>query len=441
MDESSLSALSWLVTTVLSMAVLPSWTAVSVRIYERLGLSSSLLGPINPLKIAAPALLIFLYTQRTRISEFLPKGLALFLGVTYLLGSGAVLYGAFQCQWNLTLFREWFLHGWAALWALSFFFLSNRQRKWVIGAWLTWVGGSCLMDWLAPAWQDWLFAHIFDPDTRVLDVREVGDVLTGVFGRQTLGKFLAWIPWLWLLTLKPVAKPSSQRFRFALGMAAVIFSAGIVLATSQRGPFVSVLAAALVTIVLYARNEGFRKRTLLMMIGGFALSVGVLTVSFVPRPILESRIRSMIGLSSTGSLGDQAEQNTKFRWGMLSFSTQVILENPMGRACFPNERYFWDRGTTAGHAHHLFLQEYRARGWIWGTLHLLMWIFCGWAFFRALPSAQENFFWFGGFLSIVFVGQFDYPWMALSQSIVIWVFLWKGFSLWGSLNIRRWSRL
>ncbi len=431
MGSGAVRILGWLITACLSVAILPSWTAISRKIYGEFGISDQLTGPINPLKLAVPVLFLFLYSQRAQLRDLIPRRVALFLLVGYSIGTLSVVYGASTCAWSPTLFREWLMHGLAALWAVSFFLVSNHQRKWIVGLWLTWLAVFSMIDVAAPSWLDWLFQNVFDPRTRDYDPLEVGDVLTGVFGRQTLAKFLAWIPWLTILLLPHTRQSPQKHFGFVVGMAAVLVPAGLILATSQRGPFAAVITAALVTIWLYARREGLHRQTLVIMLTAFAISVGVLTVLFVPQPILESRVRSMVGLPPVGFLGMQAEQNKSFRWNMISLSLEIIRENPMGKACIDDNWYFWNRGTMVAHSHHVFLQEFRSRGWIWGLFHLVMWLLCGWSLYRALPLAWENIFWFGGFLSILLSGQFDYPWMALSQSIILWVFLWKGFMSYG----------
>lgn len=424
---SNLKALGWVITAVLAVGILPSFTALSAPWYEALGVSGQLVGPINPLKLALPFLLLFLILNRKRLFEFLPIRIWLILIMGYGIGTLTVFYGLSQCEWRTQLLRDWVLHLAAAGWGLAFFMLKRPQQNLVLVAWLVWVVLACVIDWIFPDFQNFLYAQIFDPQTRTWDQLEVGDVLTGVFGRQTLAKFLAWLPWFLPLLFTPSSRFPQKHFHFMAGMAAVLVFAGVVLATSQRGPFLSVLASSAICLALYARREGLRKSTLALMMTGFIVAVSSLTILFVPQQILESRVRSLIGLTPQGRLGQQADSNTQFRRNMISFSLDVIRENPMGKACIGNWD-FWNRGTMAAHAHHLFLQEYRSRGWFWGTFHLLLWLAAGWFLYRSLAHDWATIFWFGGFLSIVFTGQFDYPWMALSQSLVIWVFLWKGLS-------------
>jgi hypothetical protein len=429
MGKSSLKGLSWLITGVLAVGILPSLTAISNHLYRAVGISGELVGPINPLKLTLPFLAIFLGLNFRRIREFISNKIWIALTIGYAIGTFSVLWGASRCEWSPMLLRDWMLHIASAMWGIAFLLLEKKQQRVVLFSWLGWVVTSCLMDWLAPSFQDWLFNNVFDPQTRAYDPLEVGEVLTGIFGRQSLAKLLAWTPWFFALLLPRTEESPKKHFYFVAGMTGVLVCSGLVLATSQRGPFVSILAAALLILVLYARREGLQRQTIGLLIFGFLVCAGSLTVLFVPQPILESRVRSLVGLPPTGFLGRQAEQNIDFRRNMMALNWEVIRENPMGKACFPDPWFFWHRGTMVAHAHHIFLQEYRARGWLWGTFHMLLWLAVGWFLYRSLPLAWENIFWFGAYLSIFFTGQFDYPWMALSQSIVLWIVLWKGLSL------------
>ncbi len=120
---------------------------------------------------------------------------------------------------------------------------------------------------------------------------------------------------------------------------------------------------------------------------------------------------------------------------MASWSLKLIAKNPTGNACYFFEDFEAETSDIDkngklvhmihfGHAHNLIIQEYRERGWIWGSVHFLLWIL-------ALIGAWREKTYFGssifaGLTTIFILGLVDYPWPVLNHSIFLWIYLLIG---------------
>lgn len=422
------SRLSWIIAFILGVGILPSLTSLSAHLQEAVPQLFRYVGPINPLKILAPLLLYFAWTQRHRI----PRLLLWLLGGGFALATLATLIAAIPCGFPAMLLREAAVMLIGALAGLSFILLSSKQQFTVLAMWGFAVYLSAFIDATDPAVTDWLYAHVFDPNTRFWDVHETGQqVLAGVFGRQSLAKLLAWLPWLLLAgaaALKNRAPDQTGRSSklLLIGLSALaVISTGAILATSQRGPFVAA-ALAWIALAVHLGLRGGQKRAAWVSLSALFVSL-ILTALLVPRNVLEPRIRSLIGSRPTTVYGHIADANRDFRLRMSLFSLEVIAENPLGAACIPDSQ-FREANLNPAHSHNMILQQYRTKGWLWGSAHLVLWILAALGAWRTRTLTGS--FMFAGISSVLISGMFDHPWFVLNHAVVLGVLLTLGLSHW-----------
>lgn len=404
----------------LALGILPSLTALSSSIEAAVPSLAPYLGPINFLKVSAPILLLFCWVRRDR----LPRPLLWFSVFLISTGSLFTFIAASRCQPHAFIYREWavFVLGWIG--ALAFFALTASERLIVVTAWGISIYLTSILDIVLPGTIDWLYAHVFDPQTRVNDISELGHrALTGVFGRQSLAKLLAWLPWIWLAVLvdAPLVGRLKKPFFIALWII-ILFSSAAILGTSQRGPFVAMLVA----ILVYGVHQGIRLKKWKVFrasLAGTCLAV-LLTLALVPRAIWQPRMQSLLGLSDSASKNMPAEQsaedNKHIRIQMNRFSAQIIAESPLGNACIPESR-FREAELFPAHAHNMILEQFRSKGWIWGAIHLMLWVAAGlsaWRLKNTFGSALT-----AGIASILISGLVDHPWPVLNHSLLLSAFL------------------
>jgi hypothetical protein len=159
-----------------------------------------------------------------------------------------------------------------------------------------------------------------------------------------------------------------------------------------------------------------------------ALVAGALVLAVVPPEIRKTRLGSLTALLRNDpaskaplfSHEQTAQDNARVRVRIFSASMEVIRNQPLGNACLP-ESWYSEHGLMPGHSHNLVVEQYRSRGWLWGTLHLAIWITAGifaWRRPDLIGSAL-----IGGWVSIFVGGMFDHPWFVLNHSLVLWTFL------------------
>ena len=108
---------------------------------------------------------------------------------------------------------------------------------------------------------------------------------------------------------------------------------------------------------------------------------------------------------------------------MARVSLDAIREYPLGNACLPKS-FFTERKISEAHSHNLFLEQFRSRGWIWGLLHLGLWLLAGFAFFRRSDARASAYL---AVLTAIFIcGFVDHPWFVLNQAIVLGAVLVDG---------------
>jgi len=321
--------------------------------------------------------------------------------------------------------REWGAISIGLLAGFCFLNLPRRHRTLVLGFWTAAILGSALLEKLAPSAIDWLYFNVFDPQTRQLDeLAAQSRLLGGVFGIQSLAKLMAWLPWLlWIHALGGLTPPAKWQV-WILAVVSTVVTAAI-LATTQRGPFV----ASLTGWEFFALHRAFRlgdRRVLGWTVGGIA-AVAALVWIIVPGDVIQSRVLSAFGQKDATRYGQMAEGNISFRRMIFEVSAEVISQSPLGNACVTPEVFAGHGIGFTTHSHHLFLHQFRERGWVWGLLHLLVWIWAGVLAWRSRSAAASAVL--GGWTTIVVLGMFDHPWFVLNQAMVMSVILLSSFLL------------
>ncbi len=409
--------MEWVAAVILGAGVLPSLTALSLGLQSAIPAAYKLTGPINVLKLSAPLLLFFLWSARARLRPRLLGVLALAISI----GTASVIAAGTPCRFPTGLLREWFVLCLGLVAALCVFVLPERKRVGVLAIWFAGIYGSAALEGLAPSAIDWLYARIFDPMTRDYDVSEVGRrVLTGVYGRQSMAKLLAWTPWL-LIALAPRRVLLDRRWQLGLAGTAIASSA-LILATSQRGPLVgSLLGWSAFALYCGIRLKDWRAAGLTASAAIVSLS---LTAALAPRDLVETRVRSLFGISNDTRFATIADGNRDFRLAMTRFSLRVIAEHPFGHACITTEEFTRAGITNYQHAHNLILQQLRSLGWAWGATHLALWL-------AALAGAWrrrsvEGAALAAGIVTVLGLGVFDHAWQVLNHAMMLWLFILSG---------------
>lgn len=424
------AALTWIVTLALALGILPSLTALSASIAAAAPSIARYLGPLNPLKVLFPLILAQLVIRRREI----PRPTGLLLLTAFVVGSLATLVSAASCGFPPAVLREWGTVTIGTVAALALTTLPPLNIFFIISFWCAAVYGSLGLEQLSNSAADWLYQNVFDPQTLSGDFKELGRrAFTGIFGRQSLSKFLAWLPWIagtWLSSLLPHPRLGRPGAWVALGIMTVL-STGLVLGTSQRGPFVGAMAGWAVFILhswIRRRDSRFVKAGVI----GALLSLAF-TASLVPKDILESRVLPTFNQGPSNSYAELARNTRDFRKNMTLFSLRIIGESPLGNACIPADR-FWASGVHPAHSHSLLLHQFRERGWAWGLFHAALWLlalFNAWKF----TDIQGSFI-VGGLACILVSGLVDHPWFVLNQAMVLALLLIWGLNA-GSLRPRR----
>jgi hypothetical protein len=413
------------ITVLLVIGLLPSAQALSADLSQTWPGIFRWIGPLNLLKLGWPALWIYVVAERRRLSACAARAIIAALAI----GTAATLIAGSRCGMPPMLLREWFVITIGLAAGVCLALVPPRHRFAVFSGWMGVVLLAAVLDVFSPWVIDALYARIFDPETRYLDVREVGArVLTGVFGRQSMAKLLAWLPWLAAYGAweRFCAHVNSLRCRAAVLICGIIgiLSTGAILATSQRGPFLAAICAwiAFVLHLWWWRRD---RRLIILGVVGLALSA-LATYLFVPKQILEPRVRSAIGLSPQGNpYGKTADDNRSFRTKMAVIAITTIVRSPLGDACIPVER-FHEFGISPGHSHNLLLQQFRDRGWIWGLLHAWAWLLAALATWRRRTLGASLLF--AGLTSVLVSGLFDHPWFVLNHAIVLGAYLALGLA-------------
>ncbi len=400
-----------LITVILALGILPSFTAVS----SHFGLSI----PIHIIKLALPALVYFLWKNQKK----LPQKTQIWFLSTLIFGTLSTLVACTVCG-SLPSFmlREWAATVTGLIAAYCFLCLNPSSAHKILITWTLILVFAILLDIFAPQTLSWLLQNVFDPHTRDLDLVELKRyVLSGVWGRQSLAKLLAWIPWLLLFYALMTKRKKIILTTFIIG----IFSTSIILATTQRGPFIASITGWSV-FALHQTLQIKNTKSAATAISSILLSFMIATI-LVPRDIFKSRIQSLFSSQTSTHLEKVAEMNKNTRISIYRFSLQTIGSHPFGKPCISDEEYARAGLFPNAHAHNLFLQQFRDRGWLWGIFHLALWFIAWLGAWRAKESQSSALV--AGITSILVTGLFDHPWFVIHHAIILGIFLLLGLNM------------
>ncbi len=400
---------------ILAVGILPSFTALSTSLYSDFPNASKYFGPLNVLKLYAPFVLFFLWRERRVYSKKFWTIYGALLG----LGTVCSLIAWIPCGFPSSEIRDWGVIALGTLYSLAFLALPKRHLHAVLTTWTILVGGTALLQLIWPASIDWLYGHIFDPQTPLIDLEQTRTrALSGVFSRQSLAKLLSWIPWL---ALAYSLTPKSKGWVTLAAGVLCIFATGAILGTTQRGPFLAGIAAWLV----FTAHQSFRVRDhAIALVGAASVAISLLLMALiVPTDLIRERFAFVGRIGQTRYI----DPSLVFRSRVTRIALDQIKKRPLGNACISKDIYE-DYSVNVGHSHNLFLQQFVARGWIWGLVHFFLW-------FAALVGAWRLRTSYGsalaaGLVTVILGGMVDHPWFPLNHAMVLGVLLTLGLSTW-----------
>jgi hypothetical protein len=406
--------MSWCIAFLLAVGLLASFTALSTSLGEISPGMLRLTGPINPLKVGAPLLAVYFWLGRDAIPQPLRRAL---FGI-FVLGLAATVGAGLGCSpLPGASIREFAAMTIGTLAAACFLALPSFQQRAVVVAWGAMLAGLAGLDLLAPSAIDWLYTHVFDPNTRWFDNQTASvRLLTGVFGFQSFAKLLSWVPWLCLAFL-PAVREKPRLFYFWVSGSAL--ATGLILSTTQRGPLLGMLLGWC-AFFLHAHFRAGRRK-LLIPLALAAVITGLVTIGITPREIWQGRVEAAVSSSEPSTQGAvNASRNISFRRIMWGISLDSVSKHPLGDACIP-EQTFTNRGVYSTHSHNLFLHQFRERGWLWGLVHLALWVIA--LFFAWKGRSSKASALFAGLTCILSQGMFDHPWFVLNHAMLLSLFL------------------
>jgi hypothetical protein len=432
-QQSWKNKLETVIAFVLAAGILPALTELS----HFLGPVQSITGPISILKLGIPILAAYLWIERARWFEPQKRAIAVVFGVF----AFTSFIAAARCGFPKPFLRESYLMLVGAFWGLSFVLLPQIFRIRVAATWVIVVLTSAAIDTWLPGVNLWLLGNVFDASTRNADFTELQTyVLTGVFGRQSLAKLMTWTPWILLLTA--AQDPVRSKRYWQLGVVSAFVATGSVLATTQRGALIAAILAALSFFGTLVITEKLSWKLILSGLLGVIVT-GFIFKMTVPARIVESRLLGTLAATASlfphtedpgesaqpaklDRLTNSANVNIGFRTAMLDLSVQSIIREPLGNACIPVEE-FEKRGLTIGaHSHNLYIEQFRSRGWLWGSLHFALWVGAVLVTWRT-TSGRLRASLIAALASFGMTGMFDQIWTVMNHSMLIGVILWLCF--------------
>ena len=458
---------------ILVLGILPSCTSLSQGVVGSFSWLARYSGPLNPLKLGLPVLLLFLFSKRGLFA----RKFWIYASVVLAVGSLATVIAAWRCGFPPPVLREWSVIVLGFVAAASLFALGQAWRSFVIASWVLLVYGTVLLEFVYPQMIDLLYLAVFDPSTVMADFDDIkGRALTGVFGRQSMAKLLTWMPWIAAIAVAAAWPGMKRRVLWGAATGAlVVFSSAVVLATTQR----SALVSSILAICFFVAHQAYVLRRRRMIIGGAVCLVAVVAAMFivVPPAVYKPRLKSLFGIENTDNYSKKffllremnpvpgerkpgnvlgfagrfvaqkkwqqkyenyfefntpfyftpqtnADINKNLRIKMAVFSLKVIAANPLGRPCISMDEFLEAGIHVPSHAHNMFLEQLRTRGWLWGLIHLALWAM---AFFGAWRERSGyGSVLVAGIASVLSGGMFDHPWFVLNHSVVLWFFLLSG---------------
>ena len=410
--------LGWTIAWILAVGILPSLMAPSSALFNLYPFLGKYIGPVNPLKIMAPILLFGLLKYRI----LLPKKIFVILPVVLSILIFCSLVSAGICHFPSNSIRDLAAILLGSLAGLSFFLLSRRQIYFVICFWMISLLGGVLLNYFAPEKLVWILTHLFDPARAV----EVSGPLKamwilGFYDNGSLAKLFSWVSWVGIFallsfssSLKNLRLLSVESFILLSSLTCVL----LILPTSQRGPFFGILGGW-IAFVFYLSwlSRSWRTSIRASLVLSSLIVIGLL---LTPSKLLKDRYASMVDWS----IDNQARSSQLARLKHYQLAFKVIRSNPFGDACIPRSEFEAFEIPQPNHAHSLIVHSYRERGWIWGTIHLVLWVLAIMGSVRMKNYAGAALF--AGIITTQIIGLADYTYSVLHHSMLVNIFLMGG---------------
>jgi hypothetical protein len=419
-----MSSLELFLCAIAILGMFPSFTALSQSLYDHLPTLGKYLGPINPLKLVAP---LFFFWVVARRRAFEPRMIRLLL-VALAFGTLGTVTGGLGCGgFPPSQLREWFVIVLGVAAALSILTFSRGRFSRVLWGWAGVIYGSVILNYLWPTGLNWINAHFFDPTRQVPLRGESPQFLMGFYDIVSLGKLLVWVPWIVGFALASTwADRHSTKVQLVL-LPLIAVSTGLSLATTQRGPIVGMVGG--LGFYFLHRWRVTRDRQILIGLAALLVMMGAGVALLVPKGMIEQRVMPLFstevnfkekGVEAGGS-PTVAHASVLQRWRLFELGISEVSKHPFGHVCTAAEE-FQKRGIIeAYHSHNLFLEQFKSRGWLWGGVHLVLWLL-------ALLQSWKIRNWTGSVLvgglgTICVMGLADHPWFVLNHAMILGLFL------------------
>ena len=412
-----------LIAIALVVGMFPSLTALSQKLYSQWTILGKYAGPLNPIKAASPLILYWIFLNRSHLKRRFRS----ILLVGFVLGSIGTVTGGLACEGvPPALLREWFVMLLGTLAALSLFLFRRSLFLGSLSGWVAVIYGSVLLNYLFPSGLNWINAHFFDPIRQVPLHGESLQFLIGFYDVASLGKLLVWIPWIvgfvaWLKW------PSQQQKVYWGFLLVASISMALSLATTQRGPFIGMLAGA---GMFFAHRFWISPDRRLIIGLVSALSVLIIGVTIlVPHDLILRRVTPLFSptmkIDGSGTHADgaptEAHQSVLQRKRLMELNLSEISKHPLGKICTPPEE-FSKRGIfEAYHTHSLILEQFKVRGWAFGLFHLGLWLLAFVQTWKLRSWAASSVL--GGIATTFVLGFADHPWFVLNHAMILGFFL------------------
>jgi hypothetical protein len=375
------------------------------------------MGPINLLKLSGPLFIFYVWKNRSRLEPSFLRFAAMMIAV----GSLSALYAGIRCGSPTFDLREWGAMLLGCFAGACVAILPKRKALTICSSWIGIVLLSVGLELIAKNALKWIIVHFFDPTRGDLDPHG----LMGFWDIASLGKLGLLAAWTFGYAL--FRSPALQsRLKWPLFAATTVIMFLVVVGSTQRGPMVGFAAG--VFAFMFQEFRRTRNWKIIGTVSGLAVAAAAAAFLVIPSEHLMPRLRSMFFLQDNSYYGQESakSRDQRIRISKLTFAT--IAQYPMGNACIPSETYLkYDLDPTHhGHAHSLILQQYRARGLVWGTLHLIFWI---WALLAAFKRKSiEGSVLFAGLCAVFVLGLVDHPWFVVNQATMIGTLLLSAFA-------------
>lgn len=400
---------------ILGLGMFPSFTALSEKIFEAYPSAGHYSGPINFLKLFSPAILLYFCFESRRIPRKAKIALLTSLGI----GTMATLIAGATCNFPPLFLREWFVICLGSLCSIALILLPSHLSRITVFLWTSIILLGVAINLAFPELTNFLFKNFFDYHYQVPVDRSVGIHLIGFYDVASLSKLLAWLPWVFgLFCLGSFDKPR----HWASFLVLLAICSLLIPITTQRGPVLGMIIGC----ALATSHQAFQlnRKWILKWIPAAAAIVLVLAWLVIPKNILETRFLAFMGLNGTDTHTVEASRlSSDQRIRIWKLAAKRVVTHPLGMPSPPREDFTNAGIVDAYHSHNIFLEQYASRGWIWGTLHLALWLI-------AFASAWKDRTWrgtlmTGGVATTFGLGLVDHPWFVLNHAMILGFFLFN----------------